>query len=135
MPNKQEVHSFQDELPPYDRSILIYDTDLVSNTGQEAGWRKAYFSSDLGFDYYKTSNYSHWCELPAKPVPEMKLIIDRDDLKPEFAELRSEYLLMEHFVEEVQEVIKMVGIAKFREFDDSRYAVIRAVPLVRKEKK
>lgn len=54
----------------------------------------------------------------------MKLIIDREDLKPEFQNINCSQTKFEHFTLQAQLAIREVGRAQFREYDDSNYNAI-----------
>ena len=54
----------------------------------------------------------------------MKLTLDREDLKPEHQNINCSQTRFEHFREEVQSAIVVVGKAQFREYDGSNYNAI-----------
>jgi hypothetical protein len=54
----------------------------------------------------------------------MHLTVDRLDLKPEHKDIPCSRTKYEHFRPEVQEAIKTVGKATFKEFDGSNYNAI-----------
>ncbi len=54
----------------------------------------------------------------------MKLIVDRQDLKPEHENINCSQTKFEHFKEEVQNAIVVVGYAQFREYDGSNYNAV-----------
>lgn len=61
----------------------------------------------------------------------MKLIVDREDLKPEFKNINCSQTKFEHFQENVQAAIVAVGRAQFREYDGSNYNAI--LPVLKRE--
>ena len=54
----------------------------------------------------------------------MKLILDREYLKPEFQDINCSQTRLEHFKPEVQAVVIQVGRARFLEYDGSNYNAI-----------
>ena len=54
----------------------------------------------------------------------MKLTLDREDLKPEYQNINCSQTRFQHFKEEVQKAIIVVGKAQFREYDGSNYNAI-----------
>jgi hypothetical protein len=54
----------------------------------------------------------------------MELFLDRIDLKPKHENIESSLTRFEHFKPEVQEAIKIVGRATFKNFDGSNYNAI-----------
>lgn len=54
----------------------------------------------------------------------MKLLIDREDLKPEHKDINCSQTRFQHFKENVQAAIIAVGKAQFREYDGSNYNAI-----------
>ena len=54
----------------------------------------------------------------------MKLIIDRDDLKPEHKNINCSQTRFEHFTIQAQQAIREAGKAQFREYDGSNYNAI-----------
>lgn len=60
----------------------------------------------------------------------MKLILDREDLKPQFIDTNCSLTAFEHFKEDVQKAIVAVGRAQFREYDGSNYnAIFPVLPI------
>lgn len=55
----------------------------------------------------------------------MKLTIDREDLRPEWQNINCSQTEFEHFNDETQRAIKVVGRATFFEYDRRNYNVIR----------
>jgi hypothetical protein len=62
--------------------------------------------------------------LNIKKESEMKLTLDREDLKPQFQEMPCRHTSFENFKEEVQEAILAVGRATFYEYDGRNYNAI-----------
>lgn len=58
----------------------------------------------------------------------MKLTIDREDLKPEHRDVNCSLLKFDHFLPEVQNAVRVVGQATFREYSGNSYSVIRPHP-------
>jgi hypothetical protein len=54
----------------------------------------------------------------------MKLIIDREDLKTEHRDINCSQTKFHHFTLQVQQAIREVGRATFREYDGSNYNAI-----------
>lgn len=54
----------------------------------------------------------------------MKLIVDREDLKPEHQDINCSQTRYEHFKPEVQRAIDAVGRATFQEYDGRNYNAI-----------
>lgn len=54
----------------------------------------------------------------------MKLILDREDLKPEKVDISCSQTKFQDFAEHVQKAIVAVGKAQFREYDGSNYNAI-----------
>lgn len=54
----------------------------------------------------------------------MKLKLNRDDLKPQFADVNCSQTRFAHFKIQAQQAIREVGKATFFEYDESNYNVI-----------
>lgn len=54
----------------------------------------------------------------------MKLVLDREDLRPEFEGVSCSQTKFRYFKENVQAAIIAVGHAQFREYDGSNYNAI-----------
>lgn len=59
----------------------------------------------------------------------MKLILDREDLKPEFQNINCSQTKFEHFTLQAQQAIREARRATFYEYDRSNYNVIYAPSL------
>ena len=65
----------------------------------------------------------------------MKLIIDREDLKPEHKNTNCSRTRFEHFKAEVQSAIIEVGKALFLEYDQSNYNAIYPYNVIHSDEK
>lgn len=54
----------------------------------------------------------------------MKLMLDREDLKPKHRNINCSQTRFQHFIKDVQAAIVVVGKAQFREYDGSNYNAI-----------